>query len=62
MRRPTDTHMCPLLNRTILWGECWIVQDICDDNTDMEFAPEPFDTDDANDICSKCQWYIVSNK
>lgn len=38
MRHPDDKHPCPLLKRDVLWGECWVIQDIRDDNTDMEFA------------------------
>ena len=51
MRHPDDKHPCPLLKRDVLWGECWVIQDIRDDNTDMEFAPEPFERTTAKKIC-----------
>lgn len=59
MRHPNDKHHCPLLGREVLWGECWIVQDIRGDNTDMEFAPKSFDLDEAAQSCEKCGWYHV---
>ena len=62
VRRPNDKHDCPLLGREVLWGECWIVQDIRDDNTDMEFAPEPFDLDKAAQVCEKCRWCYVNKE
>ena len=62
MRHPDDKHPCPLLKRDVLWGECWVIQDIRDDNTDMEFAPEPFELSTANKICEKCRWYRVDEE
>ena len=57
MRHPNAQHNCPLFNKIILWGDCWVVQDIRDDNTDMEFALEPFSIKDANVVCEQCKWY-----
>ena len=42
-------------------GECWVVQDISDDSTDMDFAPEPFDLDKAGEICETCKWFHVED-
>jgi hypothetical protein len=61
MRHPDDKHMCPLFKRNVLWGECWIVQDIRADDTDMEFAPAPFEMDEAERICEECCWFIVED-
>ena len=62
MRHPDDKHPCPLLKRDVLWGECWVIQDIRDDNTDMEFAPEPFERSTGHKICEKCRWYRVDEE
>lgn len=62
MRHPDDKHSCPLLKRDVLWGECWVIQDIRDDNTDMEFAPEPFELSTSNKVCEKCRWYRVDEE
>ena len=62
MRHPDDRHLCPLLEREVFWGESWIIQDIRDDNTDMEFAPEPFDLSAADAACEKCRWYRVNEQ
>lgn len=62
MRHPDDKHACPLFHRDVFWGECWVVQDIRDDNTDMEFAPEPFELTDAERICEKCRWCYVNEE
>ncbi len=62
MRHPDDKHSCPLFHREVLWGECWVVQDIRADNTDMEFASEPFELADADRICEKCRWCYVNEK
>lgn len=62
MRHPDDKNQCRLLGREVFWGECWIVQDIRDDNTDMEFAPEPFDLKEAERICEKCRWCYVNEQ
>lgn len=56
MRHPDDHHSCPLLSREVYWGECWIIQDIREDNTDMEFSPAPFDLDTAATVCEQCRW------
>ncbi len=61
MRHPDDSHDCPLLKRKVFWGECWVVQDIRDDNTDMDFAPEFFDLDKAEEICETCKWFHVED-
>lgn len=57
---PDDHHDCHLFKREAYWGECWIVQDIRDDNTDMEFAPEPFKQKEADNICEKSRWCYVN--
>ncbi len=62
MRHPDDKHNCPLLEREVFWGDCWIIQDVRDDGTDMEFAPEPFDLERAAEICEECRWYIVNEE
>lgn len=54
-----DMHLCPLFGRNILYGECYEVQDVRDDEMDMKLAVEPFDLEKANEICEKCKWYIV---
>ena len=62
MRHPDDKHQCPLLKRDVLWGECWVIQDIRDDNTDMKFAPEPFERSTAKKICVSYRWYRVDEE
>lgn len=59
MRHPDDHHFCSLLQREVFWGDCWTVQDIRGDETDMEFAPEPFDVAEADRVCEKCRWCYV---
>ena len=62
MRQANAKHECLLLNRTIYWGECWVVQDIREENTDMEFAPAPFNIEVADEICEKCRWCYVNEQ
>ena len=59
MRHPDDSHDSPLLKRKVFWGECWVIQDIRDENTDMDFAPEPIDLHEAEKICETCRWFQV---
>lgn len=64
MRRPTDTHDCPLMKRTILWGGpggCYEVQEVREDNMDMDLLPEPIDIEKANAVCERCKWYCVND-
>lgn len=62
MRHPDTQHDCPLFNERIYWGDCWIIQDIREDNTDMEFALKPFDIDKANEICEQCRWCYANEE
>lgn len=62
MRHPDANYNCPLFGKAIYWGDCWIVQDIRDDNTDMKFALEPFSIEKANIICEQCKWYQAPAK
>lgn len=65
MRKPEDQHDCPLLKHRIYWGGCggcYEVQEVRQDNMDMELFPEPFDLNEANTACEKCQWYNVANQ
>ena len=55
-----DKSTCPLFGREIQYGECYEVQEIREDEMDMELALEAFDLKRANEICEKCQWYVVS--
>lgn len=55
-----DRRICPLYSREILYGECYEVQEVRDDNMDMKWLMEPIDVDKANEICEKCRWYVVS--
>lgn len=57
-----DKCICPLFGRTILYGECYEVQEIREDEMDMELAMEPFDVEKANEVCEKCKWYVVGNR
>ena len=59
MRSPEAKHKCPLFKRDVYWGDCWIVQDIRRDDTDMEFALEEFDLATANKLCEQCRWCYV---
>jgi len=61
LREPDDQHRCPLLNRTIFWGDCVEVQEIRADSMDMELFGEEFDINDANCICEKCRWYFAAD-
>lgn len=54
-----DKCVCPLFGRKILYGECYEVQEVREDEMDMELAIEPFDVDKANEVCEKCKWYVV---
>ena len=54
-----DKCVCPLFGREILYGECYEVQEVREDEMDMELAIEPFDVDKANEVCEKCKWYVV---
>ena len=54
-----DKCVCPLFGREILYGECYEVQKVREDEMDMELAIEPFDVDKANEVCEKCKWYVV---
>lgn len=56
-----DTCMCPLFGRKILYGECYEVQEVLENEMDMEFVIEPFDAEKANEICKTCKWYIVED-
>lgn len=56
-----DKFLCPLYQREILYGECYEVQEVREDEMDMELAIEPFELKDANEICEKCKWYIVGD-
>ena len=56
-----DIYICPLLKRKILYGECYEVQEIREDEMDMEFAVEKFDIAEANRICEECKWFIIEN-
>lgn len=58
-RSPDAQHNCPLLNRSVFWGECYEVQDIRSDDMDAELFPDEFDVEEANAICEKCKWYQV---
>ena len=55
-----DKCICPLYGREILYGECYEVQEVREDNMDMKWLLEPIDIEKANEICEKCRWYIVS--
>lgn len=59
-RNHDDRCICPLYGRQILYGECYEVQEVREDNMDMKWLLEPIDLEKANEICEKCQWYIVS--
>ena len=54
-----DKYICPLFGLEILYGECYEVQEVREDEMDMELAIEPFDVEKANEICEKCKWYVV---
>lgn len=56
-----DKCICPLFGREILYGECYEVQEIREDEMDMKLAIEPFDAEKANEICEKCKWYVVED-
>lgn len=56
-----DKRICPLYEREILYGECYEVQEVRDENMDVKLLLEPIDVDKANEICEKCRWYIVSS-
>lgn len=58
-RSPEAQHDCPLLNRSVFWGECYEVQEIREDSMDADFFPDKFDIEEANTICEKCKWYQV---
>lgn len=60
MRKPEDKHVCPLLNREILWGDCFEIQEIRNDDMDMELFSESFSLTEAEKICELCRWYKVS--
>lgn len=55
-----DKCICPLFGREIQYGECYEVQEVREDEMDMSLVVEAFDLERANEICEKCQWYIVS--
>ncbi len=57
-----DSCICPLYGRKILYGECYEVQEVRDDEMDMKFLMEPFDPNIANEICEKCKWYAIEEK
>lgn len=61
-RNHDDKCICPLYNREILYGECYEVQEVRDDEMDMKWLREPIDIDKANKICEKCRWFVVSGK
>lgn len=54
-----DKHICPLLKCEILYGECYEVQEIREDEMDMELAIEKFDIAEANRICELCKWFVI---
>lgn len=56
-----DKFLCPLYNREISYGECYEVQEVREDEMDMELLIERFDMELANEICTKCKWYIVNS-
>lgn len=63
MRRPDDKHICPLMNREILWGDCVEVQEVREDNMDMDLLAEPVDLEKAKVICEKeCRWCYVPHE
>lgn len=55
-----DKYLCPLFEREILYGECYEVQEVRDDEMDMELAMEAFDLEKANEICEQCKWYVIA--
>lgn len=57
-----DKHICPLYGREILYGECYEVQEVREDNMDVKWLMEPIDIKKANEICEQCRWYIVSDE
>lgn len=56
-----DKFLCPLYGREILYGECYEVQEVREDSMDPKWLIEPMDVEQANVICEKCRWYIVSD-
>lgn len=54
-----DKRVCPLFEREILYGECYEVQEVREDEMDMELAVERFDIETADKVCETCRWYIV---
>lgn len=56
-----DKFICPLFGREILYGECYEVQEIREDEMDMGLSMESFNVERANEICEKCKWYVISD-
>lgn len=57
-----DKCICPLYKREILYGECYEVQEVREDNMDMKWLMEPIDIKQADEVCEKCRWYIVNGE
>ena len=59
-RSPIATHACPLYNRDVTWSECCEVQEVREDEMELKWLREPFDRAQADEICTRCRWYVVS--
>lgn len=57
-----DKCICSLYGREILYGECYEVQEVREDEMDMKWLLEPIDIDQANEICEKCRWFVVGEE
>lgn len=56
-----EKFICPLYGREIPYGECYEVQEVREDEMDMKWLREPVDLEKADEICEKCQWYVVKS-
>lgn len=58
-RSPIARHNCPLYSRETIWSECVEVQEVREDEMDAAQLREPFDMDEANEVCETCKWYVI---
>ena len=61
-RNHDDRCWYPLYNREIYYGECYEVQEVRGDEMELKWLREPFDRAQADEVCTRCRWYVVSGR